>query len=104
MDNFKTALLNKLTKYKVDSKLTFFDRYEIGEKAGSKYTKIFKNEIGHDGNQFSSSIICFVNNETGDIFKPAGAKAPAKHMRGNIHSINHGMEAFGENGFVKYLK
>lgn len=49
--------------------------------------------IVHDG-----GARAFVDYATGDIFKPAGWKAPAKHARGNIYSAGHGAETEGPYG------
>lgn len=56
----------------------------------------------------AGSIYAFIDKETGDIFKPASWKAPAKGVRGNVFSPNDGLEAFGFNCmglvFVRYAK
>lgn len=41
---------------------------------GRKYIKIIRDR----------AVYAFINRENGDIMKPAGWKAPAKHARGNI--------------------
>jgi len=41
--------------------------------------------------------------EKGDIFKPDGWKAPAKHARGNIFNEDHGLSCAGPHG-IAYLK
>lgn len=55
------------------------------------------------------SAVAFVCTETGDIFKPATYKGPAKHARGNVFSDQGGREAFSGIGqfglvFVRYLR
>jgi len=40
------------------------------------------------------SVVAFIDRETGDIFKPASWKAPAKGIRGNVLSEKNGTEAF----------
>ena len=50
---------------------------------GKKYARIVK-----DG----ESVWGFVEIATGDIFKAAGWKAPAKHARGNIETATYGKE------------
>ena len=66
---------------------------------GRKYAKII---------QEGSRVVAFVDMKTGDIFKPAGWKAPAKHARGNLFSEQGGFEAtYGAEGghfFIRYLK
>jgi hypothetical protein len=44
-----------------------------------KYTKICTERTGTP-----VSAYAFIDNATGDLFKPAGFNGPAKHARGNI--------------------
>lgn len=65
---------------------------------GRKYAKLVQN----------GSVVAFIDMSNGDIYKPAGWKAPAKHVRGNIFSPEGGFEAtYGAEGghcFIRYLK
>ena len=93
MDIWETSVRNNSTKQFGDDHLVKSLREE---PKGRKYSKIT------DG----SCVCCFVEKSTGDIFKPAGWKAPAKHVRGNIFSKDTGMEAV-QGSFVysvRYLK
>lgn len=68
---------------------------------GSKYVRI----VRRDGNAMMGgqrSVHCFLDKETGDIFKAASWKAPAKHSRGNIYADDLGMSGMTEYG-AKYL-
>ena len=47
-------------------------------ETGSKYHKLISNRSG------SRSVWCFVDKTSGEIFKPAGWKSPAKHARGLV--------------------
>lgn len=47
---------------------------------GMKNVRIVRSE------PHTKSVYCFVDKTTGDIFKAAGWKAPAKHARGNIYN------------------
>lgn len=47
-------------------------------ETGRKYYKLASVRGG------SRSVWCFVDKTTGDIYKPASWKIPAKHARGNI--------------------
>ena len=49
------------------------------DSSGRKYHKIF---MYIDGKR--NSIHAFVDKKTGDVFKPASFKAPAKHVRFNL--------------------
>ena len=52
-------------------------RFEVD--SGRKYLKI---------NQINGGVHAFVNKETGEVFKPASWKAPAKHVRYDLRLIN----------------
>lgn len=66
---------------------------DIGLTKGQKYQRLTR-----DG-----SAVAFID-EAGDIYMAGSWSRPAKHVRGNIHSELHGMEAFGATGHVRYLK
>ena len=74
----------------------------ITTEAGSKYVRIVKNRrsLEDDGSirmLDSRSVWGFVEKETGDVFKAAGWKVPAKHARGNIFCADPwaGMTVYG---------
>jgi hypothetical protein len=60
---------------------------EIVFKKGKKYIKLIRQAV--DGS--SGSVHAFVSIDTGDIFKPASFKAPAKGARGNIYDKQMGL-------------
>ena len=47
---------------------------------GKRFHKVIQTETFGSG----KSVHCFVDVETGDIYKPAGWNAPAKGVRGNL--------------------
>ncbi len=49
------------------------------------------------------STVAFVDNETGDIYKSASYKAPAKGVRGSVLADDFGLSCFGPYG-VEYLR
>ena len=55
--------------------------------SGKKYYKIVQQEFQtwegsrNYGKYADGSVHCFVDKETGDVYKPASWKAPAKHIR-----------------------
>ena len=52
---------------------------------GRKYWKIFSYEYDdYKGEYKQSSINCFVDKKTGDVFKPESYNKPAKHVRYNL--------------------
>lgn len=67
-------------------------------EAGRKYAKIVKaSPTGMKG--FSNRTVhCFIEMSTGDIYKSASWKAPAKHVRGSVLTEDHGMSAVDEYG------
>ena len=102
-------LHKRLMGYKSRMRLTYFKDYFIRIEMGSKYFKLFACEV-MDGDKTpiilsdSGRLVCFIDKTSGDIYKPASSKIPAKHARGNVDSDQYGMEAFNEDGFVIYLK
>jgi hypothetical protein len=63
--------------------------YHLDYKFGRKYIKVLNNT----GNQ--TGAWAFVELETGNIYKPADWRKPAKHARGNI---------FDKDGGMKYMQ
>jgi len=102
--SFASKLAARLNEYKTLCGFTYFSHYEITVSEGKKYTKVFSVEVGANGSKGANRIVCFIDNQTGDIFKPASFSAPAKHARGNVNSPQNGMEAITPDGFVYYLK
>ena len=49
------------------------------DSSGRKYHKIFMNINGK-----RDSIHCFIDKKTGEVYKPASVKAPAKGVRFNL--------------------
>ena len=72
---------------------------------GKKNVRVVTKREGAAGYDHASAY-CFVDIATGDILKPAGWKAPAKHARGNIRvgdASNWWNGALGEYG-AAYLR
>ena len=59
------------------------------DSSGRKYHKVFM----HIGDR-RDSIHAFIDKKTGEVFKPASLKAPAKGARYNVLSINSREEMF----------
>ena len=59
------------------------DDYKFYIESGRKYHKIIMETGGG-----SRSVHAFVDKKTGDLYKPASFKAPAKHVRFNLCIIN----------------
>ena len=52
------------------------------DSSGRRYHKIFMYRNGT-----RDSIHCFIDKKTGEVYKPASIKAPAKHVRYNLNII-----------------
>ena len=72
-------------------------RYKFNIQTGRKYHKI------HDGN----GVHAFVDKNTGEVYKPASYKAPAKHVRYDLRRIKQRHECFANadwSGGYLYLR
>ena len=62
---------------------------------GKRYYKIVQQEFEtwekskYYGQYRDGSVHCFVDKETGDVYKPASWSAPAKHIRFTFQNVNH---------------
>lgn len=61
---------------------------ELEFTTGQRYVKIAKHDRGI---MSGTSVFAFIDQTNGDILKPAGWKAPAKHARGNIFDADNGL-------------
>jgi hypothetical protein len=63
--------------------------------SGKRYYKIVQQEFEtweksrYYGQYRDSSVHCFVDKETGDVYKPASWAAPAKHIRFTFQNVDH---------------
>ena len=63
--------------------------------SGKRYYKIVQQEFEtwekskYYGQYRDSSVHSFVDKETGDVYKPASWKAPAKHIRFTFQNVDH---------------
>jgi hypothetical protein len=62
----------------------------IEAMVGKKYIRVVVQDMNADGTtaKYGRSVYCFVDKNTGDIYKSAGWAAPAKHVRGSIWNEN----------------
>ena len=61
-------------------------RYVFGVEYGKKYARIWHADRTQDGSEPKyKSVFCFVD-ENGNIYKPAGWKAPAKGIRATLEN------------------
>ena len=75
-DNFKSRNKGKVGGY--DAPV-----YKFVIESGRKYHKIVM-EVPNNNRPPSRSVHAFVDRTTGDVYKPASFKAPAKHVRFNL--------------------
>ena len=60
---------------------------EFKMQLGRRYWKILQWDFDRDGVKFSESIHAFVDKNTGQVYKPASYKSPAKHVRYDMRLI-----------------
>ena len=61
---------------------------EFKMQLGRKYWKILQWDYwDSDNTQFSESVHAFVDRNTGEVYKPASYKSPAKHVRYDLRLI-----------------
>ena len=68
--------------------------YKFDYQVGKKYIKVFNlqyeeaNEYyGRKGGYRAGSVTAFIDKNTGEVYKPASWKAPAKHVRYDLRII-----------------
>ena len=63
--------------------------------SGKRYYKIVQQEFEtwekskYYGQYRDGSVHCFVDKETGDVYKPASWSTPAKHIRFTFQNVDH---------------
>ena len=70
-----------------------YPTFNVGKKnfkmeLGRKYWKV--NQEGYDANgeEFSGGVHAFIDRNSGNVYKPASWKSPAKHIRYNLLDDN----------------
>ena len=59
---------------------------EFQMELGRKYWKVKEYNV-RDGDRFSGGIHAFIDRNTGQVYKPASYKSPAKHVRYDLRLI-----------------
>ncbi len=75
---------------------------EFGIESGSKYDKVTKWYINHEGQANGKRGHCFIEKKTGFVYKPAGWAAPAKGVR--YTNVLEAAEASDPHGSYLYAK
>lgn len=101
----------EVTKIKTDSLVKLLtEKYGDGQgcaanetvfliEEGTKFYKIVRQYVNGSGR----SVYAFIDKETGNIFKAASWRAPAKHARGNVHNVDNGFTCCNQYS-VAYLR
>ena len=66
--------------------------YKWDYKVGKKFIKVFNLQYDtfRDRNEYrAGSVTAFIDKNTGEVYKPASWKAPAKHVRYYLRIIRH---------------
>ena len=64
--------------------------YKFDYKVGKKFIKVFNLQYDtfQDRNEYrAGSVTAFIDKNTGEVYKPASWKAPAKHVRFDLRII-----------------
>ena len=64
--------------------------YKWDYKVGKKFIKVFNLQFDtfQDRNEYrAGSVTAFIDKNTGEVYKPASWKAPAKHVRFDLRII-----------------
>tara|TARA_Y100000361_G_scaffold69963_2_gene61794 strand:- start:29549 stop:29950 length:402 start_codon:yes stop_codon:yes gene_type:complete len=80
-DNFKSRNRGTVGRHDAPS-------YKFVIEEGRKYLKIVM-VVPNEGRLPSESVHAFVDKKTGEVYKPASFKSPAKHVRYDLRLIEH---------------
>ena len=70
--------------------------YKFDYQVGKKYIKVFNLQYqesndyyGREAGYRQGSVTAFIDKNTGEVYKPASWKSPAKHVRYDLRIIRH---------------
>ena len=66
--------------------------YKFDYQVGKKYIKVFNLQYDtfQNRNEYrAGSVTAFIDKNTGEVYKPASWKSPAKHVRYDLRIIRH---------------
>jgi hypothetical protein len=106
LENFRATAEAVVREHFVRNDYTFAKPNVVILSRGRKYVKLARTESDPETgeNRGQTMVHCFVEIETGSIFKPASYKAPAKHARGCIYTSDHGRESMSPEGHIHYMR
>ena len=83
---------------------TYKDLYKFTFKTGKKFHKVYFLEYKEKCDYYNrpagysaGSVHCFIDRQTGEVYKPASWKAPAKHVRFDLRLIQDREFLFNPN-------
>ena len=83
---------------------TYKDLYKFVFKTGKKFHKVYFLEYKEKCDYYNrpagysaGSVHCFIDRQTGEVYKPASWKAPAKHVRFDLRLIQDREFLFNPN-------
>ena len=83
---------------------TYKDLYKFVFKTGKKFHKVYFLEYKEKCDYYNrpagysaGSVHCFIDKQTGEVYKPASWKAPAKHVRFDLRLIQDREFLFNPN-------
>ena len=76
---------------------------QLEYEEGRKYIKIWSYLVGPEGRLYGRSCFMFVDNKTGECYKPASYKAPAKGVRFMIDFLANNCHVCDPYGSFLYL-
>ena len=92
VDNMNRLIKGMLERYRKNSTLA----YDFAIEEGQKYYKIVNGYVSEDGRIEQRGVHAFVDKKTGDIYKPASWRAPAKGVRFNVLNDVEMLEKFAD--------
>ena len=91
-------------QWKVDALESGHSVYtQLEYEVGRKYIKIWSYLVGPEGRLYGRSCWMFVDNKTGECYKPASYKAPAKGVRFMIDFLANNCHVCDPYGSFLYL-
>ena len=103
LEDFRSTAEKIVLNHYAEQGFTFAVPGVVIASHGKRFAKLCSTET-REGKTETRSVHSFVEIETGDIFKPASFKTPAKHSRGNIYTEDMGASSLTPQGSIHYLR
>jgi hypothetical protein len=101
VDSLIEVLNNEWKVLSLENGRSVYTQLEV--EVGRKYIKIWSYLVGSEGRLNGRSCWMFVNNKTGECYKPASYKAPAKGVRFMIDFLANNCHVCDPYGSFLYL-